>query len=1195
MPFWRRDTTKRDTPVADAGAARRESALVEFSRQLVGAGGVGEIAQALFRTIDDLFEVDRCALLAVDEEQTRALGVAAMGMMDAGVGSINVDLVEDTSAVALVVRDRAPHRVLDGQRESLHNRQIAAALGIRSALYVPLQTSGGVIGVAVIGMSHGLKAFRRDEVDLVQKLANDAAVAIERARFAQALREVGERELIVASVARAVRESLDPQQVLCTAASELGEQTDADDVRVWLVPGSELDARLCTWTSAGTELVGYDDGQLAGSARLALTDRHSVAASAATDAPASTEISLPLVQRERTLGVLSIRRPHAAFDAPEIRLVELIAVEIAAALEHVRLYQAGRKHLDEQLALARAAQQLTADLRFDRVLEHIVNEVVKLLRTSSAAFYTYERDEQMLTLRAAFGEVEQQAVGERMGMTGLAGRVVRSGVSQYTNDYQDDLSGQIHPVFRGVTRAISAPVRWQGDLRGVISVAARDATGRFGEHDVALLEAFADLASLALHNADAYSAHSRQARIQAGFYRISQVLSSSLSRPATLAALAQAATEALDGSWSLVIGGDGSEDDLHVEGSYLAPDGLLEGLRTADAFAQSPVSLAIDHRRVVTSRNLLSDDRVAAGWRTTFGKTGVVSQICVPVAVHGRHSAVVVVNFDRDVKFGDEELVVSGNLASAASAALERAGLFENERRTRRLSEVLADVSALLAETLKSQTVLERIVEQAAVLLEVDACSLAVSVGAQDDDHGTPHERIELRVHSSAGPDAALVAMLRGSTPSGLVEEVARTKRSVSVEELASESGAQVLEGEQYDSFLGVPLRHPRGHLIGVLSAYTRRHRAWSDAEIASLESFASSAAIAIRNAELYANVKRERDTIEKLLASIAEGIVATDAGGNVTLWNQAAEQITGLPHEQVVGRPWRDVLGLSADTVVEDGQSVIEARPSGAPMWLSVTASRLKETAAQDAGAIYAFRDVSAHYTLDKLKSDFVSTVSYVLRTPLTSIYGFAQTLLRDDMDFDEADRKVFLQYIASETERLTDIVDDLLEVARIDAGSVEVHVEDCDVTGLIADVTKRARSRRPAREIRVEAGNDLRVRADADKLETVLANLVDNAVRFSPEGGDVRVEADRENGAVRIRVIDSGVGIAPGEQKHLFTKFYVSPQSSEIAGSGLGLYISKGLVSAMGGRIWVSSQPGSGSTFTVELPVANEGATYV
>src|SRR5690606_32487383 len=139
--------------------------------------------------------------------------------------------------------------------------------------------------------------------------------------------------------------------------------------------------------------------------------------------------------------------------------------------------------------------------------------------------------------------------------------------------------------------------------------------------------------------------------------------------------------------------------------------------------------------------------------------------------------------------------------------------------------------------------------------------------------------------------------------------------------------------------------------------------------------------------------------------------------------------------------------------------------------------------------------------------KSDFVSTVSYVLRTPLTSIYGFAQTLLRDDMDFDEADRKVFLQYIASETERLTDIVDDLLEVARIDAGSVEVHVEDCDVSRLLSEVTRRARSRRPARQIEVEAGTDLLVRADAEKLETVLANLVDNAVRFSPAGGDVRV----------------------------------------------------------------------------------------
>jgi len=254
--------------------------------------------------------------------------------------------------------------------------------------------------------------------------------------------------------------------------------------------------------------------------------------------------------------MVALERPHLPFEPAEVRLIELIGVEIAAAIEYMRLHHGGRQHLDEQLALARAAQALTADLRFDRVLEHIVDEVVKLLHTTSAAFYTYDRDARLLTLRAAFGESERQAIGQTMGLVGLAGRVITSGVSQITNEYEALLDGEYHPAFEGVQRAISVPVRWQGDVRGVVSVAARDLTRKFTAHDVALIEAFADLASLALHNADAYLAHSRQARIQAGFYRISQVLSSSLSRTQTLAALAQAATEALDGDWSMVIGGD---------------------------------------------------------------------------------------------------------------------------------------------------------------------------------------------------------------------------------------------------------------------------------------------------------------------------------------------------------------------------------------------------------------------------------------------------------------------------------------------------------------------------------------------------------------------------------------------------------------------------------------------------------------
>lgn len=1197
-----------------SSASRREDAVFEFSRQLVAAAGVGEIAQSLFRTIDDVFEIDNCLLLAIDENGSRAYEVAAMSRAGAQTSPVSIDLSEDQSAVVRVVRERVAHRVLDAASETLHNQQVASVVGASgSAVYVPLVTAGGVLGVLVIATSGRLRAFRRDEVTFVQKLANDAAVAIERARFAQQLRDVGERELIVASVARAVRESLDPDEVLKVAATELGQQSDTDTVYVGMFQSDGLDGREARWrsndTQSGTELAYFDESILPACARLAIDDRQTVLARTNQNAPAQTQVAIPLQHRDGVLGVLVLDRFHHPFEPPEIRLIELIAVEIAAAIEHVRLYQGSQRHLNEQLALARAAQALTADLRFDRVLEHIVAEVSKLLRSQSTAFYVYDRNLRTLTLSAAFGDAEQGAVGEQVGLKGLAGRVVKSGVSQLTNHYEQDLGSEIHPVFRGVRRALAVPVRWQGDLRGVISVADRDNLRVITQRDQALLEAFADLASLALHNAEAYSAHSRQARIQAGFYRISQVLSASLSRSATLESLAQAATEALDGDWAIVIGGDGSDEELHVECSWLAPENLLLDLDNSDALAESTASLAMELRRVVTSRSVVGDERLSPAWRAQMGALGVASQLAVPIQVQGNHSATVVVCFENTVRFSDEELVVANNLATAATAALERAGLFENERRTRRLSEVLADVSALLAETLKAQTVLDRIVDQAAVLLEVDACSLAIagetaaraaSVDRVDESAGTASgaaplgvgdsasEVAGLRVHSAAGRDERLVGALLASPIGGLVEEIARTRRSVTVQEHASDGAAQSNAGESYESFLGVPLRHPRGHLIGVLCVFSRKRRIWSEAEVASLESFASSAAIAIRNAELYDDIRRERERLQILLESIGEGIVATDAGGRVTIWNRAASELTGTDHDLALGRPWRDVVGLASDVIVDEGQSVIEARPGGVPMYLAFTSSRLRGRGDVPGGWIHAFRDVSATHTLDRLKSDFVSTVSYVLRTPLTSIYGFANTLMREDLSFPEEDRRVFLEYISTETERLVGIVDDLLEVSSIDAGSVEMQIVHVPVDEVLRDAVKHVHDSGVRRLISMQETEGLAVRADRQKLTTSLTNLIDNAARFTPDGGEVHIESTGEDARVQIVIRDGGVGISPVEQKQLFNKFYVSPSSDGIAGSGLSLYISRGLIEAMGGRVWVSSALGEGSTFTVELPIA-------
>jgi len=224
-------------------------------------------------------------------------------------------------------------------------------------------------------------------------------------------------------------------------------------------------------------------------------------------------------------------------------------------------------------------------------------------------------------------------------------------------------------------------------------------------------------------------------------------------------------------------------------------------------------------------------------------------------------------------------------------------------------------------------------------------------------------------------------------------------------------------------------------------------------------------------------------------------------------------------------------------------------------------------------------------------MKSDFVSTVSHELRTPLTSIYGFAETLLRRDIGFTDAERETFLGYIASESERLTRIVDALLNVARLDSGNLHVDLRPTDVRSLLSQaVPANGAAETNGHKFVVDLAEDVpQVRADADKLRQVLDQLIENAVKYSPAGGVVRVEARRRTDAVEISVADEGVGIPPSRLDRVFDKFYRGGETQP--GTGLGLFIAQGLVAAMGGKIWVNSKEGRGSRFTFELPVAHGG----
>jgi len=400
-----------------------------------------------------------------------------------------------------------------------------------------------------------------------------------------------------------------------------------------------------------------------------------------------------------------------------------------------------------------------------------------------------------------------------------------------------------------------------------------------------------------------------------------------------------------------------------------------------------------------------------------------------------------------------------------------------------------------------------------------------------------------------------------------------------------------------FQSYMCVPLV-ARGRVLGVISLVSAESgRRYGPDDLALAEEVARRAGTAIENAQLYREVE-ERAQAAQVLATVADGVFLVDREGVVRLWNEAAEAITGLRSDDVVGRnaeealPGWDHLAARVPVAGAPGPAASETMPfelASGERWLSISGVGFDE------GTVYAFRDLTEERGLEELRQDLVATVSHELRTPLAAIYGSALTLARDDLELEEAMHRRLLQVIVEESARLAEIVNDLLLASQLDSGRLDVHVERCDARELTERVVEAARTHLPDNvTVELEAASDdlLAVAADEGQLRQVLGNLIDNAIKYSPDGGDIRVRLEPGEQYVRFAIFDEGLGVPKGEQSRIFEKFYrLDPDMTRgIGGTGLGLYISRELVRRVEGRIWVEPNGGRGSVFYVEIPAASE-----
>ena len=524
-----------------------------------------------------------------------------------------------------------------------------------------------------------------------------------------------------------------------------------------------------------------------------------------------------------------------------------------------------------------------------------------------------------------------------------------------------------------------------------------------------------------------------------------------------------------------------------------------------------------------------------------------------------------------------------------------------DHKRTEQAQQFLLEVGARLSSTLDFVAAL-REVARAAVPAVADWCTVHV---LEDD-------RLEQVAITHVEPEKLMYAeeLQRRYPPTAHTAATEVVKRGKP--QLVTEISEEMIRGATVDdlhfglitelglrSFMSVPLV-ARERILGAITFATAESgRLYDESDLGFAEELGRRAAVAVENARLYAEAE-ERARAARVLAAVADGVVLVDRDDVVRLWNRAATTITGIEADDAVGQridqlipAWNEIARL-IPVAAGPGEPVrAETVPvdiGGREVWVSGSGVGFDE------GTVYAFRDLTEERALEQMRSDFVATVSHELRTPLAAIYGAALTIRREDLELDDVMRDHLLQVIAAESDRLAAIVEDLLLASHLDSGKLQLTIEECDPQELAASVVEAAEAYIPPNvRLGLEMSADVpAVRADRNQLHQVLGNLVDNAVKYSPDGGDVRLRVERSGGSVRFSVSDTGLGIPQAEQRRIFEKFYrLDPHMTRgIGGTGLGLYISRELVRRLDGRIWVESSEGAGSTFHVELPAAAPSA---
>jgi len=941
-----------------------------------------------------------------------------------------------------------------------------------------------------------------------------------------------------------------------------------------IVMTPDLSALLERWTTGGRAVFIE---------HLAPQDRAILRAPGPAAWQSDSLLVVPLQDGAERVGwLLAGDPPDRGRVTPEaLQALDVLAAGLAVAIRCAPAADRLRHQLARQAVANRIALKIAQHLELDNIFAVAIQHLQQIISFQQASIVLQERPQPTVQYLEANGPEGAFTAREITALETLAfDWIIQQRQPALLISTLDE--GAAHPAARqlyddGMRSVLCLPLAMWNQTIGVFSLAAR-APGAFQPDDAEFYDQIADHLAGALWNALLYEIEQRRRHTAAALAQLSKIVNSTLELDRVLKLALEQLGRVITYDSAAILLVEGPHLRFTAASGFEHPEAVIGQLFRAEENNISHQVLQSQQVRVE------ADVQQVPEWGhhrdDLEGAHTIRAWIGVPLVVRGESIGLLAIDKYHPGFFDEHDGETAAAFGAHIASAIHNARVYASEHRRRETAAALVQLSQVVSSTLNLNEVLQRALEQLAQVVSYDTASIMLLEG---------NNLVVAACRGFSDPTALLGTVI---TPhevntAYLVLTEQRTRMIADVQQ-ESEWGhmrEHLPEVQAIRAWIGAPLI-VRDRGIGVLTIDKQTPDFYTEDDSETASAFAAQIATAIQNAWFYQAAERQRDRLAAIISDATDVIIVLDEGGLVWLPNRATERYLHIRPEQVLGQP------VSALGLPELDDAYNQARESMEPLVTEIAGPEDRTFHAsiapmREGGWVIVMQDVTPLKELDRLRTDWVTSVTHDLKNPIQVIQlGVAMLDLDTPLTSEQRERVTLIQRSVAQ---LSDLVTGVLDLARLEAGPAPrlISVEPAGIIlAALGDVEDLARKKEQS--LVIDITDDLpRVQGDSVLLKRALANLLGNAVKYTPPGGRVVVRASVAGGALEIDVSDNGPGILPEAQARLFDRFYRVPGTMG-EGTGLGLSIVRSIVEKHGGRIRVTSTPGVGSSFVIALPLA-------